>query len=160
MLKLATEDVAEIQLCDYELKKNSPSYTVETLDFLRHQYPKEELVFCLGGDSLRALTGWHRWQDILSIAHLAVMERTTPDAEQLAPEVAARVVHCLQEMNSPAGQILRLEAEDLPVSATQIRDRVGKLAAGNTENMAQDKRLAKWLPGAVLNYIVDNKVYQ
>ncbi len=66
MVELAIAPYPQLQLNTLELSKNSPSYTVETLEQLRAQYPTDTLLFVIGMDSLNQFQHWHRYQDILA----------------------------------------------------------------------------------------------
>ena len=54
------------------------NYTVLTLEMLARQYPGAELYLAIGSDMLLSFDGWHRWQDILRLAHLVVTSSWTP----------------------------------------------------------------------------------
>lgn len=180
MLKLAFAGMADIRLCDYELTKTSMSYTVETVEFISGRYPDAQLLFCLGADSLRDFTTWHRWQDILSTSHLAVMNRDNTGAEihveisestladsladslvdSLADSLADRRVNTFAEINKQAGQILEVKTPAMPVSATLIREHIKACSQNANKQFEKDVVLSTWLDPKVLNYIVNNKVYQ
>ena len=53
------------------------NYTVLTLEMLARQYPGAELYLAIGSDMLLSFDGWHRWQEILRLAHLVVTSRHT-----------------------------------------------------------------------------------
>ena len=53
------------------------NYTVLTLEMLARQYPGAELYLAIGSDMLLSFDGWHRWQEILRLAHLVVTSRNT-----------------------------------------------------------------------------------
>lgn len=170
MLMLAVEDLAHVSICDYELTKSSLSYTVETLEFLAESYPGRQLVFCLGGDSLNDFTFWHRWQDILNIAHLAVMRRSEDASKNCNQQrqgkkdvLADRKIESVGQMNKNAGQIIQITAPDLQISATLIRERIkhcANVTSNAGEQLSRDSLLSRWLAPKVLEYIIDNKVYQ
>jgi len=160
MLKLVFANQNSIELCDYELNKPSTSYTVETLEFLSSRYSDAQLVFCLGGDSLTGFQHWHRWQDILSISHLAVMNRSSLTPSVNKELFAAMRVGSLEEMNEQAGQILEMATPDMPISATLIREHIKACSHDPNKQFETDSVLNTWLAPQVLDYIVDNKVYQ
>ena len=43
-------------------------------------YPGAQLYLAIGSDMLLSFDGWHRWQDILRLAHLVVTSRNVGDA--------------------------------------------------------------------------------
>lgn len=164
MLQLVFAGLAQVRFCEYELTKPSTSYTVETLEFLRAQHTDAQLVFCLGADSLKRFKRWHRWQDILSIAHLAVMNRDDAvggfDKEAGEMPFAEIRVSSVEEMNKPAGQILEIQTPVMPVSATLIREHIKACSRSEKKQFERDVVLNTWLDSDVLSYIVNNKVYQ
>ena len=51
MLKLAFNAFEKVIISEYELNKNQVSYTINTLNAFRKEYPDSELWFLLGTDS-------------------------------------------------------------------------------------------------------------
>lgn len=70
-----------------------PSYTVDTLAALRRLHGTgQPLAWLIGGDSLAALSSWHRWQDLFDLAHLVVVARPgSPLPPDLPPALQACV---------------------------------------------------------------------
>ena len=117
------------------------NYTVLTLEMLARQYPGAELYLAIGSDMLLSFDGWHRWQDILRLAHLVVTSRNAGDA----PELGAKA-----RQLDPAGQrILFAPVTALPMASSALRQR---LAAG--EDCAEE------LPEAVRAVIRREHLYQ
>lgn len=186
MLSLALRGLDNFSICDFELNKRSTSFTVETLEFLRGTHRDAEFVFCLGSDSLHDFNNWHRPADILAIAHLAVMRRELKELDNIDRGLRERLIYSQDDMVDSAGQILVIDSPELPVSATLIRRHLQKcgrdsaadlmahtnstiepiepIEANSTieakKQFQQDGMLSSWLNPHVLNYIVDNKVYQ
>lgn len=67
MLEMAIESNPDFEICDLELRRGGPNYTIDTIRQLRKIYPKHELVFIIGSDSLPEL---HQWKDINELLHL------------------------------------------------------------------------------------------
>lgn len=124
MVRLAIAPYPQLTLSLLELERETPSYTVDTLTQLKLQYPADTLCFVIGMDSLCYLTRWHRWQHILHLCHLLVLQRpgylsSDGDAPELLRQYGAQSVAALR--NQPAGQILLLQNPLMDVSATAIR---------------------------------------
>ena len=164
MLKLAVADLPNIGICDYELQQQSTSYTHDTLVYLKERQPEVQLVFCMGGDSLRDFTHWRNWQQILELANIAVLARGTDHSHEIAEELKHRMQPAGSELTESAGQICYLAADPLSISATTIRDRLLSMPKGSEraciETYEQDPILGKWLNPDVLEYIINNQVYQ
>lgn len=134
LAQAAIAGIDGLSIDDRELRRSGPSYTVDTLTELRQELgPLQPLVCVLGIDAFLGLPSWHRWRELLDLAHIAVMSRPDmhtlidPKLEQL---LAASAVASAGELAAlPAGRILRLEIPLLPVSSTLIRAR---LAAGRS----------------------------
>jgi nicotinate-nucleotide adenylyltransferase len=128
MLACALEGQVRLSLDTRELHRKGPSYTVDTLVELRADIgTSRALVLLLGADAFAGLPRWHRWREILTLAHVGVMTRPGEVAmldDDLMVEVASRRVGRLA---GPAGQIVDIPVTALDISATAIR---AALAAG------------------------------
>jgi nicotinate-nucleotide adenylyltransferase len=71
---------------DVEIRRDGPSYTVDTLEELHCATPDHELFLIVGGDIAAGLPNWHRPERVLSLATLAVAKRrgTSRDAVESA----------------------------------------------------------------------------
>ncbi len=75
MLKLAIASQPSFKIDERELLRITPSYTVETLQSLREEYPNASLCLLLGMDAFLGLPTWHEWQKIETLAHMIVIQR-------------------------------------------------------------------------------------
>ena len=76
MVKLSIADHPDFVVDDSEVMAATQSYTVETLERLRIDFGAERpLVLLLGQDAFERLESWHRWEEIFSLAHVAVATR-------------------------------------------------------------------------------------
>ncbi len=76
MVELATVDDDRFEVSRVELDREGPSYTSDTLRGLRESSPDDELFLILGGDQAATLRSWHEPEQVLSMATVAVVERT------------------------------------------------------------------------------------
>ncbi|WP_111641006.1 nicotinate-nucleotide adenylyltransferase [Marinimicrobium alkaliphilum] len=152
MLQLALQDCPELVLDERELRRDGPSYTVETLIEVRRELGADTpLYWLLGTDAFAGLDRWHRWRELLDHAHLVVIER--PDAPlptrgPVADLLAERRRPLAQAATTPAGAIVTLRLRLLPISATEIR---AQIAAGESARFL--------LPDPVWHYIEQNHLY-
>lgn len=65
----------KIEVSDLELKKNAPSYTVQTIEIFRESYPSDELFLFVGTDMFLSFEKWRDYEKILSECTLCVMPR-------------------------------------------------------------------------------------
>ena len=159
MLDLAIAGERGLCVDRRELRRDGPSYTVDTLRELRAELGEQvPIVWLIGSDSLAALHTWHRWRELFEHAHILAVERpgSRVDADSLghhAPEVQAgigpRWRPAEQLHLSPAGGFAVLpHHQQRPESSTELRRRIG---AGESW---QD-----WLPAAVAEYIARHRLY-
>ena len=156
MLELAVDDEAGLGIEACELDRDGPSYTVDTLRFLRaHRVGERPLAILVGADSFLSLPTWKEWRSLFDLAHIVVAEREGNGLDAMLPpdlaEVAAgRWAHSADELHGIAsGLLLRLDQPLRPESASEVRRRI---AAGG------DWRAL--VPPAVAGYIVENGLYR
>lgn len=73
MLRLAAADT-DFVVDEREGTRPGPSYTVDTLEELRAELPLP-LWLLVGGDQLAGFRAWHRWERVLELAELLVVNR-------------------------------------------------------------------------------------
>jgi nicotinate-nucleotide adenylyltransferase len=109
---------------DREIKREGPSYTIDTLTELKKWRPRTPLVLLLGADAFAHFHTWHRWREILDLAHLAVVSR--PGSALLPPLeadiLAERHADSVEALRAvPAGLWLELPLPLLEISSSRIR---------------------------------------
>ncbi|HEX5192318.1 MAG TPA: nicotinate-nucleotide adenylyltransferase [Solirubrobacteraceae bacterium] len=75
MCRLAVAGDERFEVSDIELRRDGPSYTVDTLQVLSSEAPNDELVLILGGDIAAGLPEWHRPERVLELATVAIAKR-------------------------------------------------------------------------------------
>ena len=76
MLKLALQDSKHCHVLDIELKRDGPSYTVDTLRQLKKLWGDQvTLRLLIGADQLAAFDRWRDWQVIEQLAVPVIMHR-------------------------------------------------------------------------------------
>lgn len=154
MLRCAIRDRPLFDIDTRELMRETPSWTVATLEELRAERgPQQPLGFIIGQDSLLSLSGWHRWQELLSLCHLLVCKRPGYPAEMGSPEMQRWLednlaVNAQQLHQQPAGFIWLADTPLVDISATEIRQR-------RRQKLACDDLL----PAAVIDYIDRTGLY-
>jgi nicotinate-nucleotide adenylyltransferase len=138
---------------DRELRRQAPSYMIETLQSLRAEYPYHSLCLILGMDAFLGLPHWYQWEKLIEYAHLVVVQRLgklAPMGKTIKDFLNIHQVTAPEMLkNKLAGTILVQEIPILTISATQIR---GLIAAG--------KRPQYLLPPAVLQLIDTHQLYR
>lgn len=132
LLRLGVSDTPGVMADDRELRREGPSYSVDTLAELRQAYgDSASLVMIIGFDAFLRLAKWHKANQIFSLAHLVVIARPGYNArwpEELRELVGNREVDSVDElMRSPNGNVLTLALPSMmAISATYIRERLEK----------------------------------
>ena len=114
MCEHATAGDERFSLSRFEVDRDEPSYTVDTLRALRAVRPDDEPVLLLGADQAAALPRWRDPEEVLRLAELAVVAR----GEQTRADVRAAL--------APLAGGERVRFFDMPridVSSTLVRER-------------------------------------
>ncbi len=125
MCKLAASKYDWLAVSDYEICKSGKSYTVETLAYLKAQYPNVKWTLMIGSDMLLSFDRWYRWMDILEMTAVCAVSRQHGDAAQLRQK-AEDLQRQMQDDGKQPADILVLPVAALPVSSTQIREKMQK----------------------------------
>jgi len=152
MLQIALAGLPQISIDERETRRAGPSYTIDTLIELRAQLGRQAaLVWIVGSDQLRNLPSWHRWDELLEHAHLAVARRAGDTLEGLDARVRALVDARLRDElgDAPAGSIVYFPMPPMQVSGSALRERI-----------ARGERPVELLPAGVLDYIDRNRLYR
>ena len=153
MLQLALQDAPYFEIDTIEMERNTPSYTVETLQLLRKKMPQTSLCFLLGSDLFSMLNTWYQWEKILTLAHLIVMIRpnsTLPATGSMAELLAQHETKQPETLHhTQQGAIFVREMVPLTISSSSIRQ---QLQAGLNPNFL--------LPKTVLDYIDQHQLYK
>ena len=75
MARLAVEGETGIIASDYEMHLPKPSYTWNTLEALKRDYPNREFVLMIGGDNWQLFDKWYRADDIRNQYQIIVYPR-------------------------------------------------------------------------------------
>ena len=143
MLEAALAGQDRLVLDTRELRREGPSYTVDTLRELRAELPATQpLILLLGADAFAGLPTWHEWRVLFDLAHIVVLTRpghTATLPPELAQAIASRgATSAAQLHESPAGKVLNLPVTPLEISASAVR------------KMLADGREPRWLLPAAL----------
>ena len=115
LCRLAIGDDTRFEVSELELRRDGPSYTVDTLDQLNTQAPTDELVLILGGDIAAGLADWHRPERVLELATPAVAKRRGTSQETVQRTLAGL---------EGGGRAHFFDMPRIGVSSTMLRRRV------------------------------------
>jgi len=141
---------------DQEIRRGSPTYTIDTLRAARAELGADvSIVFLVGADQLQRLHTWKEWQKLFDYAHPCSASRPgfTMEGANVPPEVqrefARRAATPEQIRQTPQG--LTYVATDLSVdiSSSQIRSA-----------LERGQQAESLIPPGVLDYIQQHHLYQ
>jgi nicotinate-nucleotide adenylyltransferase len=141
MVKLAIADDPQFEISSVELDRPGPHYALDTVQILAGQNPGVNLIYLMGGDSLRDLPHWHRPADFISACHLIGVMRRPEDAVELG---------VLEEsLPGLAAKVRFVDAPLLEIAAHEIRNRI-----------AEGRPFRYFLPEPVYKYIDSHGLYR
>lgn len=73
MVRRAVEGIAGLEVCDFEVEREGPTYTIDTVESL--ESPGRQLLLILGEDALRGIDSWHRSDDLRAKVQLVGVSR-------------------------------------------------------------------------------------
>lgn len=109
MVELAVEDNFELRACNVEFSMPKPSYTIDTLVYLKERYPQHQFSLIMGVDNLVHFHKWKNYRDVLERVNVYTYPRPDVDESKMREEIK----------NHP--RIEMVEAPLLNISATFIR---------------------------------------
>lgn len=139
MTQLAIGDNSRFKTTDIELKLPAPSYTIDTLTYLKEKYPKYEFCLVMGEDNLLTL---HKWKNAI------VLAKKCPIYVYPRPFTEKPVSLLLDQILS-AADIHRVDAPLMEISGTFIRN-----------GIKNGKDMSYFLPPQVWKYIVEMHFYE
>jgi nicotinate-nucleotide adenylyltransferase len=118
LCRLAIDGDERLGVCDLEVGRGGPSYTVDTLRELHARTPEDDLTFIVGGDIALGLPSWHEPEAVLGLARLAVAERSGSGREEITRRLAERF--------GAAAAPVFFAMPRLDISSSEIRRRVAR----------------------------------
>ena len=138
---LAIAGDERLGVCDLEVERGGPSYTVDTLRELHARTPEDDLTFIVGGDIALGLPSWHEPEAVLGLARLAVAERSGSGRDE--------ITRCLAERFGAPGAPVFFHMPRLDISSSEIRRRV-----------AQGDPIRYLVPDRVAEHIARGRLYR
>jgi len=139
MAQLAIGDSDRLKASDIELKLPVPSYTIDTLTYLKEKYSKNEFCLVMGEDNLYTLHKWKNAEELINRYSIYVYPR---------PDSAKPSSLLLDQLLSKA-DIHKVNSPMMEISGTFIRDGIKK-----------GKDMSYFLPAPVWKYIKEMHFYE
>lgn len=142
MAELGLESISKAEVSSWEIEKESVSYTVESLSYLRTLYGDDSRLFLImGQDMFMTLDQWYQFEDILDLA--AVMVARRPGGSDEAYD--AQYKRLTQDCDAA---VIAFDMDPIDISATDIREAVRD--GGSWEDKVSPK---------VRRFIMENQLY-
>ena len=133
LVRLAIDDNSALQASNIEFDLPKPSYTIDTLTYLKEKHPEKQFVLIMGGDNLGSLHKWKNYELLLEDYQIYVYQRPSYELGQFA--------------DHPSVQLF--EAPLMKISSSYIRQCI------------KDKKSIQYLvPEAVFEYINSSSLYK
>ena len=143
MVRIAAGEIADsaVEVTDMELKREGPSYTYQTIEHLRKQYPNDILYLLIGTDMFLSFQNWKNAPYIWENVTLGVFYRGDREEQSLIEQ------HKL-EMEALGAKVELVQNPVVDISSTELR-RMLVLRCGEP-----------FLPAGVGDYIRKNRLYE
>lgn len=109
LIDIAIEGEKKLRTSTIEFGLPVPSFTVDTLAYLREKYPNDFFSIIIGSDSLQNITKWKNYEFLLKNYQILVYERPGCEVKNLSSK-----------------NIILLKAPLLDISSTKIREMIKK----------------------------------
>jgi nicotinate-nucleotide adenylyltransferase len=125
MVRAAVAEQPGFSVDDRETRRSGFSYSVDTLAELRGEFPQRSICLLLGMDAFLGLPNWHRWREILELAHVVVAHRPgwkAPTQGPLGEVMVDRGTGSVRDLHdATAGRIYVHAVTQLEISSTDLR---------------------------------------
>ncbi len=152
MLEIAVRNRASLQVSTIEQLLPPPSFTIDTLNYLKlHSATAVEFFFITGADTFLDILSWKAYREVLQSSNFIVFLRSGKNSKKLHKFL--RRLHYSKKENSWYNEAYKTwvycSALSLPsVSSSEVRDRV-----------AQGCSIRQMIPQGVAEYIAENRLY-
>jgi len=133
MVNIAIEDNDQLQSSSVEFKLPQPSYTIDTLTYLKEKYPERQFVLIMGGDNLASLHKWKNYEQIVNNHEILVYLRPGYEVPDLAEHKHIQII----------------KAPLLEISSSHIRSLI-----------KEGKSIKYLVTDTVYDYLQENPIYE
>ena len=141
MTKLALRELDFAEVSDMEIKREKTTYTFDTLQALKKDYPEWELYYIIGADTLAELHTWYRFDEVVKLTNFLVVDRNADKSI----DITDLIIKYKQIYNAT---IINTEYMGIDISSTEIRRKI-----------KQREPICGLVDKAVEEYIYTNELY-
>lgn len=157
MVQLGIAGNSAFAFDDRELRRTGASYTLDTLHSLRSELgTASSIILFMGSDAFTKFDTWHRWQEIIDLCHIALVQRPQlPGHDQKLSRTLETFLHNHYSENAddlhsqPCGFVTMRQVTALDISSTAIRN---ALQHGDS--------VRYMMPDNVIDYIKQHQLYR
>ena len=138
MVKRAIAPYSDFFVSDYEIKKDTYCYTIDTIKHFYTEGTYEEIQYIIGADSLFTLSSWKSSDELKRICSFIVCDRSghgDTDRE-------------IERLKSNGCKITKIDMPFVDIDSTTIRNLI-----------KENKSIEGLIPDDVVHYIKANKLY-
>lgn len=117
LLQLAAEGLEGAEIYDLECRKAGPSYSFETMEQLRAQYPEDALFLLMGTDMFLSLHTWRNPERICRCATIVLASRVENEGK-IHAEIQAQAVRLRTQFGA---EVQILDNRFIEISSSTIR---------------------------------------
>lgn len=111
MVELAIQNYPKMRASNIEFSLPQPSYTIDTLSYLKEKFPQHNFRLIMGEDNLHSLHKWKNAETLVNHHNIIVYPRIFEN-EKIKPKL------------SKHPNIQKVEAPIIEISATEIRNMI------------------------------------
>lgn len=136
MVNLAVKNYPKMRASNIEFSLPKPSYTIDTMTYLREKFPDNMFCLIMGEDNLGSLPKWKNYEKLLEQNQIIVYPRVFEEKKKESDYIQHENIHLIQ-------------APIIELSATEIR------------TMLKDgKNVRPMLPPEVFEYLDGSSFYK
>lgn len=134
MIELALKHHPKFDILDWEILRQGPSYTIDTVNLLKRNWPHINFYWIIGSDLLESLSQWKEIHQLVQLIEFIVLQR--PGSSLAVPSI-------------PNLKIFKINNTPCQISSSEIRLCI-----------QQKKPIDTFVSLEVKNYILINKIYE
>lgn len=120
MVEMAVLDNDKLKASNIEFKLPQPSYTINTLTYLKEKYPKHQFSLIMGEDNLRTFNKWKNYEQILENHVIYVYPRALTEQERIEMIESESFANSFSNKKN----IITCDAPVMKISASFIREAI------------------------------------
>jgi nicotinate-nucleotide adenylyltransferase len=134
----------KIKVSDFEIRKKTTSFTIDTLEYLSKRYPKDKFFWIIGEDQIKDFTKWKNWKKIVNKFGLIIIPRVGFEKAEF------KLKNITKQVASPQN-ITLIDKKIFPpidISSTLIRKKI-----------KEEESISNLVPKKIEEYIMQHNLY-